>query len=323
MPIPVIDLRTATATTELLETYGSVGFGYIVGHGIDPALTSAVFDAARRFHALPHDVKMLIELDDRHRGFIPINTSTDRRSSVATVTKPNQSESFMMMREDAIDSPAVRAGRFLAGTNQWPELIGFRDTVERYHVAMVGLSRAIVDRLAVGLGDEDRAMRDAFDPPTTWLRLLRYPPRAADATDDLFGSAPHCDFGCITLLAQDDIGGLQVLGRDGEWIDVAPMEHSLVMNVGDMLHRWSNGRLRSTPHRVINVSGRERYSVPFFYDPSISTVVAPLPSGIDDDHPSQFEPIEFESFLRRELSAGYDRHRPGHEPAREAPTGSS
>jgi isopenicillin N synthase-like dioxygenase len=151
----------------------------------------------------------------------------------------------------------------------------------------------------------------SFRPPTTWLRLLHSPPVDPQAPDDLYGSAPHNDFGFITILAQDEVGGLQVRDAAGQWIDVPPRPGAFVMNVGDMLHRWSNGRLISTPHRVHNRSGRERYSVPFFFDPHVSTVVAPLDCCVDDDHPARFDPIVFEAFLRHELATSYDRHRDG------------
>jgi isopenicillin N synthase-like dioxygenase len=162
--------------------------------------------------------------------------------------------------------------------------------------------------IARALGADEAAFAAAFDPPTTWLRLLHYPPQPPTSPDDLYGSAPHTDFGCITLLAQDDAGGLQVMTPAGEWVDAPPLPGSLVMNVGDMLHRWSNGRLRSTPHRVINRSGRERHSCPFFYDPSLRTEIAPLPSCTGPGSPPRFESVVFGDFLRAELRAAYQRH---------------
>ena len=96
----------------------------------------------------------------------------------------------------------------------------------------------------------------SLDTATIWLRLLHYPPISKNSPSDLYGSAPHTDFGCLTILAQDEIGGLQVQTREGEWIDVTKLEGSFVVNVGDMLSRYTNGLLRSTPHRVINKSGK-------------------------------------------------------------------
>ena len=112
-------------------------------------------------------------------------------------------------------------------------------------------------------------------------------------------------FGCLTILAQDEIGGLQVRTPEGRWVDAPPLPDAFIVNVGDMLHRMSNGRLKSTPHRVINRSGRERYSVPFFYDPHVSTTIAPLPGTGRPTYP----PLNFVTFLRTELGAAYDHHK--------------
>ena len=250
---------------------------------------------------------MAIEVDDRHRGYIPINTSTDRNSELAEVTRPNQSSSFMMMREAGEDDPDVVAGRYLAGPNQWPELPGFRATLERYHQAMTDLGARVVVALFDALGaDGPDLVERWFSPPTTWLRLLHYPP--TDPQPDLYGSAPHHDYGAITLLAQDEVGGLQVQAADGAWIDVPYRPGSFVLNTGSMMVRWSNDRLKATPHRVINRSGRERYSIPFFYDPHVTAVVEPLSCCVDDRRPARFGPERFGDFLRRELTAGYDHH---------------
>ena len=313
--IPVVDLsaldggpRGRGAVADAVQSaYGQVGFAYLTGHGIEPHLVDAVFAASAAFHALPLEDKMAIELDQRHRGYIPIASSTDRTSTLANVTKPNQSASFMMMRDDPADSAEVAAGTYLAGPNRWPQLAGFREAVEAYHDAMCALGYRIVDVLTELLGDSDGVLSAGFTTPTTWLRLLYYPPIEV-AEGDLYGSAPHRDFGCITILAQDDIGGLQVRNVDGAWIDVPPRSGAFIMNVGDMLHRWSNGHLLSTPHRVINHTGRERFSVPFFFDPHMSTLVEPLPSCVDPSTPARFESIEFGAFVEGQLEASDDHH---------------
>ncbi|MGV6810629.1 MAG: isopenicillin N synthase family dioxygenase [Brevirhabdus sp.] len=308
--IPVLDLAPLVGggdTDELARTfanaYGKTGFGYVVNHGVDPALRAGVFEAARRFHALPEAHKQAIALDRNHRGYIAINTSTDVNSDLAEVTKPNQSASFMMMREDPVADPAV----YLSGPNQWPELEGFRESCEAYAQALRGLGQKMMRLALEAIGVSDTAILAAFATPTIWLRLLHYPPQPPQAPEDLYGSAPHKDFGCLTILAQDDVGGLQVQTPAGHWVDAPPMEGAFVVNVGDMLHRLSNGRLLSTPHRVINGSGRERYSVPFFFDPHVSTRIAPLPGTGTPG----FEALNFGDFLRGELEAGYEAHQEG------------
>lgn len=306
--IPVLDLApliegadTSQLAQEFLRAYGEVGFGYIVNHGVDPELRAKVFAASRDFHALPLSSKQSIALSPNHRGYIEINTSTDVTTDLAEVTKPNQSASFMMMREDPVVDPSI----YLSGPNQWPDLPGFRDTCEAYATAMTRLGYHMMGLALDALEVEDMTILRAFETPTIWLRLLHYPPHPAQAPEDLFGSAPHKDFGCLTLLAQDDVGGLQVQTPSGTWVEAPPLKDAFVVNVGDMLHRLSNGRLLSTPHRVINATGRERYSIPFFYDPNVSTDVAPLPGT----GTRKFESLNFGEFLRHELEAGYEAHK--------------
>ena len=305
--IPVLDLAPLVAAQDIralaaafAKAYGETGFGYVVNHGVDPALRAAVFEASSAFHALPEDKKQAIALNTRHRGYIAINTSTDVTTDLAEVTKPNQSASFMMMREDAQIDPEV----YLSGPNQWPDLPGFRATCEAYVQAMTRLGHQLMTLALEAVGVTDRQILHAFETPTIWLRLLHYPPQPPQAPEDLYGSAPHRDFGCLTLLAQDDVGGLQVQTPAGQWVDVPPIPDALVVNVGDMLHRLTNGRLLSTPHRVINATGRERYSVPFFFDPHVSTTIAPLPGLGTPGYP----PLLFGEFLKSELEASYDAH---------------
>ena len=305
--IPVLDASPLSrgAPEEMApafaKAYGETGFGYIINHGVDPTLRADIFAASRRFHALPEEAKTAISLDQNHRGYIAINTSTDVTSDLAEVTRPNQSASFMMMREDARADPNV----YLSGPNQWPELEGFRAACEAYARAMTGLGRKLMGLALETVGASDRSVLEYFDTPTIWLRLLHYPPQPPQAPEDLYGSAPHKDFGCLTLLAQDDVGGLQVQTPAGNWVDAPPLRDAFVVNVGDMLHRMSNGRLLSTPHRVINSTGRERYSVPFFFDPHVSADIAPL-AGTGAP---RFEPLNFGAFLRGELEASYDAHK--------------
>ena len=210
----------------------------------------------------------------------------------------------MIMREGA-DDPLV----YLEGPNRWPTREGFRPVVEAYDAALRVISASIVELIADALGDGG-TMRSAFDTPTTWLRLLRYPPRPTGAPSDEFGSAPHTDFGAITLLALDDVGGLQVRDPSGAWIDVPPVPGTFIMNTGEMVRRWSNGRLRATPHLVVNPSGRERYSVPYFFDPHMTTTVRPLDVAGDIAGPdvARFAPVRFDRYVRNQLESGYDRH---------------
>ncbi len=310
--IPTISASALTSDpvkvgNAILDAYGALGFAYLVDHPIDSDLQAEVFAMSRAFHALPESEKAAIEVNRFHRGYLPFATSTDRTSTLGEAKKPNLSESFLMLREIPDDHPDVRDGLYLAGPNQWPTApAGFKEALLAYNNAMSTLASAIIAAMDHALG-RGGAITRWFDEPTTWLRLLHYPPQDPQGPDDEFGSAPHTDFGAITLLAQDDVGGLSVNTPEGEWVDVPPMPGSFVMNVGDVLHRWSNGRLISTPHRVTNRSGRERYSIPFFFDPSMR---APL----DIDGSSD---TTFGDYVRHHLEGSYQHHQhEHHQPAR-------
>jgi isopenicillin N synthase-like dioxygenase len=316
--IPVIDVSPLLddsiaglrhVATEIDYAYSQVGFGYITNHGVGQVLIDGLFEASAQFHALSYEEKTKIEINEFHRGFIPINTSTARTSSVAAVTKPNQSESFMMMHELPEDDPDVRAGAPLAGPNQWPEsLPGFREAVTAYNEAMIRLARRLVRSISVALGAEPYELDPYFESPTTFLRLLYYPPQPPQSPEDLFGSAPHTDYGFITILGQDDVGGLQVRNTAGEWIDAPFRPGAFIMNSADILHRWSNGYFISTPHRVINRSGRARYSNPFFFDPNMHARIDPLPSCVTRQRPVRYEPVIYGDYLMERLNANHEQH---------------
>lgn len=320
MSIPILDASALAselpaARAQLVADFGAayrtVGFSYLINHGIEKDLIADLFAASHVFHALPQEEKMQLELSAANRGFLPINASTDTNTTLAEVTAPNQSESFIAMCEHAPDSVEIQRGDYLAGANQWPDLPGFAETVMRYHSAMCRLGRQMMAVAAEALSSDPEPVVAAFDSPLATVRMLRYPPHPVEAPPGMFGSAPHRDYGCLTFLAQDDTGGLSVATPDGDWIDVAPIEGAFVVNVGDLLHQWSNGEFISTPHRVINTSGSERYSVPFFFDPNDAAVVAPLASCVSDDRPAEYEPVRVGTFLRNEYEAGFDHHRRG------------
>jgi len=308
MQIPKIDISeieekefSRTLLQDFFSAYTKYGFGYIINHGIEKTLIEQLFQVSKQFHSQPLSEKMRVALDHNHRGYIAINTSTDVNSKLADVKKPNQSESFMMMREDKSELPDV----YLSGPNQWPKLENFKEVLEKYTFNMTKLGRNLMRLALLSSGVKDLSVMQSLDTPTIWLRLLHYPPISKNSPSDLYGSAPHTDFGCLTILAQDEIGGLQVQTREGEWIDVPKLEGSFVVNVGDMLSRYTNGLLRSTPHRVINKSGKERFSCPFFFDPHTNAVVQPL-KGTGKP---KFSPINFGEFLREELEASYEKHK--------------
>ncbi len=301
--LPVISFAGA-ADTDLArqfdQAFRQTGFCYIRDTGVDQALVDGAFDASRRFHALPRAAKDAIAMNPWHRGYMAPKTSVIETSSVARVTKPNDSESFMLMHEVAEADP--RFGRPLDGPNQWPDLPGFRSAVEAYDQAMHAFCLRFLRPLALALALPADWFAPFFQQPTTFLRLLHYPPQPADAADDAFGSAPHTDYGFVTVLAQDNQGGLEVRRRDGTWLQAMPIPGTWVVNVADMLARWTNGRWQSTPHRVKNLSGGDRYSCPYFFDMSMDSVVGVVPTC---DGPGAMPPVRYGDYLMERLDRNY------------------
>src|SRR5258707_10134327 len=202
--LPVIDFAGASDEAlagQLDAAFSGMGFCYFTGIGVGRALVQRVFDASRRFHALPREAKEAIAMNRFHRGYMAPKSSIIETSTAARVTRPKDSESFMLMHEVLPGDP--RHGRPLDGPNLWPDLAGFRAPVEAYDRAMHDFCLRLLRPLALALGLSRDWFAPYFRQPTTFLRLLHYPPQAGDAPADAFGSAPPTDYGFITLLAHD------------------------------------------------------------------------------------------------------------------------
>lgn len=311
--IPIVDLAglaegasaeaRAASVAGLKQALETSGFAYLSNHGVPEDLVERMRQMNVAFHDLPLEEKMKLRINEFHRGYMPMSSSTIVTSSVAKVTKPNQSESLMIMHEVPEDSPLY--GQPIQGPNQFPDCLPeLAETAHAYMDAMTDLGARIASALAEALG----LAPDWFDPffvdPTLFLRLLHYPEQPDE--DRLFGSAPHTDYGFVTLLKQDDVGGLEVRNRHGEWIAAPPIEGTFVMNVGDILAKWSNGRFVSTPHRVRNLSPRDRYSQPFFYDPSMSALVECPPAVLESGETPRMKPVLYGDYLMERLNRNYD-----------------
>ena len=308
--IPVIDLGADDVAAQFRSAYEAVGFAYLEGHGVEPSLIDDAFAQSRRFHALPLDEKMGLKVNDQHRGYLPFAESKIVSSSIQKASKPNLSESFMVMHE-VDESDLDYAADPLAGPNQWPRLPGFQAAIVAYEEALRGLARRLVAVFEEALGAEPGALSPAFESPTTFLRLLHYPPQDPAGPDDEFGSNPHTDYGFVTILAQDTSGGLQVRGADGEtWLDAPPRPGAFVLNVGDIGERWSNGKLRSTPHRVVNRTGRDRYSIPYFFDPGATAVVQPLACCVPAGEQPRYDSLTYGDYLLSKLDANHSYRQP-------------
>jgi isopenicillin N synthase-like dioxygenase len=199
------------------------------------------------------------------------------------------------------------AGRFGIGPNQWPaDLSGFRATMTAYFAAAQDLAIRVMNALALAL-DLPADHFAAFNHhPACRLRLVHYPPQPAHPEPGEKGCGAHTDFGSITLLLQDDAGGLQIQDTDtGAWFEAPPVPGTFVVNCGDLIARWTNHRFRSNPHRVINRSGRERYSVPFFFSGNYDFVVECLPTCLAPGEEPLYPPITTETHLADRYAATY------------------
>jgi isopenicillin N synthase-like dioxygenase len=292
--IPLIDLAPlrqggpsglARVASEIHRACVEVGFLYVVGHGVPQRLVEDAFAQSARFHAQPLEVKQKLTINPFHRGYLGLASY-----ALNERLRPNLSESLVIMHELPPDDPDLLAGKPLQGPNQWPDLPGWRDTILSYNRALEDLGRALLPAFAGALELPADYFEAMFRKPTTFLRLLHYPPQSPAAPDNEFGSAPHTDYGCITILAQDETGGLEVRRRGGEWAAAPPIPGSFVVNLGDMMARWTNDRFVSTPHRVVNSSGRDRYSIAFFFDPNLETVVSCLPSCLEPQGAPRYPP---------------------------------
>jgi isopenicillin N synthase-like dioxygenase len=277
-PIPVIDITPLRQRTgpelevarKMDAACREAGFFCITGHGIDAALAGRLDRLARHFFARPDADKAQISMDKgglAWRGWFPLGGEL-------TAGTPDRKEGVYFGAELPLDDPRVRARRPLHGPNLFPDdPADLRDVVLAWLDAMTGLGHVLVRGLALGLGlDAEWFDRHLTADPTILFRIFRYPP------DDgvSWGVGEHTDYGLLTILLQDDRGGLQIKGRRG-WIDAPAEPGILVCNIGDMLDRMTAGRYRSTAHRVRNASGRDRLSFPFFFDPGWDARITPLP----------------------------------------------
>ena len=263
------------------------GFFYVSGHGVAEPVIQGAAAAARDFFHLPEDVKRQVKANARHRGWHAMGGAL-----MEGATHADRKEFFSIGLELPEDDPAVLAGEPLRGPNQWPEFApALRPAMSAYYDAMMALGGRLLRAVAVSLELPEDFFAPRYRKPLQRTQAIFYPPQAVGAEEEIFGVAPHTDFGCVTLLWQDGNGGLQVRERQsGAWIDAPPIPGTLVINVGDLLGRWSNDRFASTPHRVVNRSGRERMSIATFHDPDFGAMIDPRELGTPDAE-ARYAPI--------------------------------
>ncbi len=284
--VPLIDVEplvtgrgdVADVARRVGEACRDLGFFYIENHGVDARLQAALEDASRRFFALDLAEKMTIAMANggrAWRGFFPVGDEL-------TSGSPDLKEGLYFGSELDDAHPDVRAGLPLHGANLFPAAIPeLRALVLDYIAALTRLGHALMRGLSLSLGLDpsyldERMTRD----PLILFRIFNYPaPREATERAQ-WGVGEHTDYGVLTILKQDDCGGLEVKTPSGDWIDAPPIANTFVCNIGDMLDRMTGGLYRSTPHRVRNASNRDRLSWPFFFDPGFHVTVHKLPVAV-------------------------------------------
>jgi isopenicillin N synthase-like dioxygenase len=307
--IPVIDVArllaggpqgAAAVAAEVGRACRDIGFFYVGNHGIPESLIADVFSQARQFFAAPAALKEAVRYTGTsgNRGHVPLEGETLDPS-----TQPDLKECFNIGLELGEHDPELRAGRPFRHRNPWPALPGFRQTMLAYFDGALTLGRSLHRAFALDLGVEAGFFEDKLDRPMAILRLLHYPGAAARDTGRL-GAGEHSDYGNLTLLATDDVGGLFVRARSGEWLEAPPIAGALLCNIGDCLMRWTNDTYVSTRHRVASPVGRDRYSVVFFFDPNPEAVVSCLPTCLHGG-PPKYPPIAAADYLRARLEATY------------------
>ncbi len=309
--IPVIDLAAYLANApgardevaaQIREACLGTGFFHITGHGIAAETLAAAFAAHRRFHSRPLKEKLALKLNRWHRGYEPFATSQLKSSArFAPAKHPNQLESFFL-RHEAIEGDTARE---LAGPNQWPKDAAFREAIGTYDDAVRALGLALLPAMAVAVGEAADFFRRFFDPPSTALRLIHYPAAPAERPDDMLGIQPHTDYGFLTILAQDEVDGLEIRRVDGSWIAAPRVPGAFIVNIGDALARWTNDVFNSTPHRVCaDPSGRERFSIAMFFDPDVDSEIRCL-DAFAQDGPARHPPVRYGSYFQMRLDANF------------------
>ena len=278
--IPVIDVKPLRAGTlenahsvalEIRQAAEEIGFFYIRNHGVPESVIKQSYSAAKDFFNLPKVVKNNVKINSNHHGYLCFGEAKMEQAESVDLK-----ESFVWGLDLPEEHPSVTIENPFLGRNQWPvEIPEFKKSVYPFFEAGLQCGLDMMRAFALGMGLPEDSFLKATDEPIARSSIIHYPPQSEDLGEEQFGVAPHTDYGCLTLLWQDQVGGLEVQNREGEWVTAHPIDNTLVVNVGDLLMRWTNEGFISTPHRVVNRKGQERYSMVIAWDPNFDTIVDP------------------------------------------------
>lgn len=299
--VPIVDLAPAFSNEDagrrqvaeaIAEAAGRVGFFYVINHGIAKSDIDAIFRTAMDFHELPLEAKMEVSMTkNKHaQGYLHgMSKGNDKNIN------ENLQEAFQIRRPLAPDDRDLLASKPLHEIIPWPSAMpDLKPRMLAYYEKVDALGYRLLDLFEISLGFDAGVLKKSFAKDMNSLRLLHYPPQRPDEPGIHLGARAHTDTNAFTILAQDFNGGLEVRNRDGDWVAVPPIADTLVVNVGEVLKVWTDGVFSSAVHRVINRSGRERYSIPFFMYPSYDALIQPLLKNPDptnvaaEDLPTSF-----------------------------------
>ncbi len=303
--VPIIDISPLVAehgaqqavASQIGQACRTYGFFYIVGHGVDESLQRRLEVLSRQFFAQDLETKLRIRMalaGKAWRGFFPVGEEL-------TSGKPDLKEGLYFGAELSPDDPRVRAEIPLHGPNLFPDnLPSFRETVLDYMAALTQVGHVLMRGIALSLGLDSHYFADRYTTdPLVLFRIFHYPPATVTSEEEpLWGVGEHTDYGVLTILKQDDTGGLQIKSKS-QWLDAPPVPGSFICNIGDMLDRLTRGLYRSTPHRVRNVTTRGRLSFPFFFDPNFKARIEPIDlsgAAMSDDKDERWDKASVHTF---------------------------
>lgn len=314
---PVIDFSPyygtdGEAKTALIDQVKAAcldkGFFQIINHNVPESLRQSIMQQTKAAFDLDDDTKLKYNKANNtwNRGFEAMGTQILEEG-----TLPEVKEGFYIGRDLAEDHPAFVARRFNCGPNYYPPALGskFKEITDAYYAAVFKLAREVLTVLALTLELEENYFTDFIDDAVGTIRLIHYPQTNKGTSDDVLrrGIGAHTDFGALTLLMQDTVSGLQVWDKEVEdWYDVVPLEGAYVVNLGNLMQRWTNDIYKSNLHRVINKSGLERYSIPFFLSGNLDYIVKCLPGCEGPDGP-KYPPITVEEYVDSKYKESYGR----------------
>lgn len=313
--IPIIDIGYAstheervTLAQQVRDACVNVGFFYIKNHGIPEETIDTALSAMKTYFSFPVETKMKLyhRRGAHYRGYEPLLDS-----NLDPANRGDLYEGFVIGWEELVpteDDDKKADDKPTTIENLWPsEPVGFREALVNYYHAAFNVGKFLHRLFALALDLPETYFDDKLKRSPI-MRGLHYPPQTGPEDDRIVGIGAHSDFECFTILWQEpDIQALQLLNSKNQWINATPIPGTLVINIGDLLSRWTNDIFRSTVHRAINRSGVRRYSMPLFIGADPHVDVEPLPSCVSSDRPARYENINSGEYVRKRLRDMYQQ----------------